>query len=330
MEIIEILQEFFTQTRRRIQLIAIEGNHDTRRTSRGKTFPRGQSWLKVLSQLELISLLSCNFDPEGLLKFEKYESPEQMGCVIQQKGCKIYGTPYLRQNTRENLHRIYDNIPQEDPDFHILMQHFGIEGKMDNVPGQPYEDVKFLHERVDYLALGHYHLGFQIEGWVYNPGAVEAVSSGEYFYPKGIYYVEIEKKNDRRGALPPPREGQFIKHIEYIKIPNRPQIWVEIDLKHKILDSRTLYQKILETIKAKAKSGRKSTAQNKLKSQHPVLHIKLSGTSPSNFTKSREKALRKYLLENLTYPDISIRTEFNRQNPSLLKYLNVSEKMASK
>ena len=51
-EIIGILTDFKDNSN--IPIIAIEGNHDIRRYSKGMKFERGQSWLKVISNLGLI------------------------------------------------------------------------------------------------------------------------------------------------------------------------------------------------------------------------------------------------------------------------------------
>ena len=52
------------------------------------------------------------------------------------------------------------------------MMHAGVQGKMKyGVMGEvTYEDLYPLKEVVDYLALGHYHSAYDIDGWVYNPG----------------------------------------------------------------------------------------------------------------------------------------------------------------
>jgi DNA repair protein SbcD/Mre11 len=44
---------------------------------------------------------------------------------------------------------------------------------------------------VDYLALGHIHKNYALEGWIFNPGSTEANSVEEANYPRGVYLVEI-------------------------------------------------------------------------------------------------------------------------------------------
>ncbi|MBO0859018.1 MAG: hypothetical protein J2P21_11195, partial [Chloracidobacterium sp.] len=48
-----------------------------------------------------------------------------------------------------------------------------------------------LRSYVDYLALGHTHKNFEIDGWVYNPGSLEACSVDEYANVRGAYLVEV-------------------------------------------------------------------------------------------------------------------------------------------
>ncbi len=54
-KIVNLLKSFKKVTKNQILIIAIEGNHDIRKFSRGQRFKqRGQSWLKLLSSLGLI------------------------------------------------------------------------------------------------------------------------------------------------------------------------------------------------------------------------------------------------------------------------------------
>jgi DNA repair exonuclease SbcCD nuclease subunit len=47
-----------------------------------------------------------------------------------------------------------------------------------------------LREVVDYLALGHYHMQYEMDGWIFNPGSIEMISMNEYGLPKGFYHVK--------------------------------------------------------------------------------------------------------------------------------------------
>ncbi|MDO9098991.1 MAG: hypothetical protein Q7U60_12840, partial [Candidatus Methanoperedens sp.] len=41
----------------------------------------------------------------------------------------------------------------------------------------------------NYLALGHYHTQYELDGWVFNPGSIEMMSLNEYDLAKGFYHV---------------------------------------------------------------------------------------------------------------------------------------------
>jgi len=54
-KIVKILKDFYQHTNETISIIAIEGNHDIRKFSRGVRFKQqGQSWLKLIASLGLI------------------------------------------------------------------------------------------------------------------------------------------------------------------------------------------------------------------------------------------------------------------------------------
>jgi DNA repair protein SbcD/Mre11 len=75
----------------------------------------------------------------------------------------------------------------------ILMFHHGLEGQIARYQGAlRYPEVLPLKQAgVDYLALGHIHKNYTLEGWIFNPGSTEANSVEEANYPRGVYLVEI-------------------------------------------------------------------------------------------------------------------------------------------
>ena len=83
-KIINLLTSFKKVTKNQISIIAIEGNHDIRKFSRGVRFKkRGQSWLKLLARLGLIVLLDAELDgaPEEI--FKSYNFQTRKGGKIQ-------------------------------------------------------------------------------------------------------------------------------------------------------------------------------------------------------------------------------------------------------
>ena len=79
-----------------------------------------------------------------------------------------------------------------EPAYTILMMHLGVEGKVKGkIIGEVnYEDLAPLKECVNYLALGHYHNAYDIDGWVYNPGSPDTCTIAEVSDPKGFYHVK--------------------------------------------------------------------------------------------------------------------------------------------
>ncbi|WP_174590371.1 metallophosphoesterase family protein [Methanocella conradii] len=160
-----------------IPCIAIEGNHD-------RAFLRdGMSWLESL-------------DYEGLLKLIKPGEERLMENYVDIGRIRIYGMCYAGSSTSAVLPRIAQEIKEingsDPPEYTVLMMHLGVEGKVkDSIIGEvSYESLLPLRECVDYLALGHYHNAYDIDGWVYNPGCPETWSIAELGGQKGFYHVK--------------------------------------------------------------------------------------------------------------------------------------------
>ena len=114
------------------------------------------------------------------------------------------------KKVEKSLWEIRKAIEPDNHLFHILLQHMGIQGEMPGVPGVRYQDVLPLRDRIDDLALGHFHLGFQIRDFIFNPGSPETVSASEQAFQRGVYFVEVAQKN-----------GIFPIKVELIQLQNR-------------------------------------------------------------------------------------------------------------
>jgi DNA repair exonuclease SbcCD nuclease subunit len=159
-----------------IPCIAIEGNHD-------KPFLKdGMSWLESLEW-------------EGLIKVIKPGSERLMDNYVDVGDTRIFGMCFAGSMTSAIIPRIREEILQinaaKPPAYTILMMHLGVEGKVKgNIIGEVnYETLAPLKECVNYLALGHYHNAYDIDGWVYNPGSPDTCSISEVADPKGFYHV---------------------------------------------------------------------------------------------------------------------------------------------
>jgi DNA repair exonuclease SbcCD nuclease subunit len=168
-----------------IQVIAIEGNHDL-------AYQRdGQSWLEILNAQGLLKLI----------KIKEGEEVELMGDFVNINGIRIFGMRYLGSSTLSAIPRIAQEIKiinrRDKPKYTILMMHFGMEGQLKHEIGGEisYSALLPLREAVDYLALGHYHMAYSYDNWVYNSGCLETYSLDEHGFAKGFYHVTDKGAN---------------------------------------------------------------------------------------------------------------------------------------
>ncbi|MHA1674462.1 MAG: metallophosphoesterase family protein, partial [Promethearchaeota archaeon] len=187
------------QIGRFIPIIVIEGNHDK------KNYFAKRSWLKFLADLDLIKLLTLDTNKESEKGFFRpYSEKTHRGNMIQIKNANIYGIQYFGAVTDYLFPKIYNALPQGDETYNILLMHFGITGQVKGKLGVELSDVlQKLHEKIDYLALGHYHKSFQLppeKPWIYNPGSTEINAPKELYgdegnpFTRGIFYVEVSGK----------------------------------------------------------------------------------------------------------------------------------------
>jgi DNA repair exonuclease SbcCD nuclease subunit len=159
-----------------IPCLAIAGNHD-------RAFIRDQmSWLETLEW-------------QGLIKVIKPGQERLMDNFVDIGGTRIFGMSYAGSSTSAIIPRMADEIrainAANPADYTILMMHAGVEGQMKgSIIGEtPYGDFLKLKDVVDYLALGHYHCAFELDGWAFNPGCPDTCSLAEVNERRGFYHV---------------------------------------------------------------------------------------------------------------------------------------------
>ncbi len=161
------------------QVYAIEGNHDQAYHQDGK------SWLEILNSQGLLRLI----------KLKEADGVKLMGDYAELDHVRIFGVRYLGSSTISVIPQIAGEIKKINSKaggkYTILMMHFGMEGQIkQEAAGEiPYNSLLPLKEVVNYLALGHYHMQYELDGWIFNPGSVEMTSMSEYGLPKGFYHV---------------------------------------------------------------------------------------------------------------------------------------------
>lgn len=215
MQAFKVLNELKKESE--IPVYAIEGNHDLN-YHRDKN-----SWLQIL-------------DAQGLLKRFKIKenkelSVEWMGDYVDINGIRIFGVKYIGAITRDSIPKIANEIntinKKDPPEYTILMMHFGMEGQlMYDVAGEiSYNALLPLRNVVDYLALGHYHLQYEIDDWIFNGGSLETVTMNEYKTEKGFYHVKDNKKTLQK--IPTRPIERIFCDISDIKTPHDLYVHVQ-------------------------------------------------------------------------------------------------------
>ena len=217
------------------QVYAIEGNHDM------AFYQDGKSWLEILNSQGLLRLI----------KLKEANGLSLMGDFIELDAFRIFGVRYLGSSTISTIPRIAEEIRKiketNGEKYTILMMHFGMEGqaKHESAGEIPFNSLLPLKEVVDYLALGHYHIKYEIDGWIFNPGSVEMVSMNEYEFPKGFYHVN---NNGPQLISPVTRPVKRIKlDISNIRTPQElyPNIAARIEREPSFPLSRSPLSEIL-------------------------------------------------------------------------------------
>jgi len=297
--VVNLLNNFKNETENRILIVAIEGNHDIRKFSRGQRFKqRGQSWLKLLASLGLIILLDADVELPPDEMFKEYDFKTRKGGKIRIKDVIIYGTRYLGQNPVEYLLKLKDGIEKDDDLFHILLQHFGIKGQMEQVPGVNYRRIQILKNRVNYLALGHFHLQFILDDWIFNPGSSEASCSSDFSFKRGVFLVTITKNDS------------YTKCVNKIRLTNRTSRWEHIYFKTEFRKKEKMYEYIIQKLK-KSFDLDKNLNKKSSNIQTPVLFLVLKGKKPFYRCKIDKKELTQIICENLPVVDVRIYQKFS-------------------
>lgn len=186
-------QAMFCLTRLRdagIPVVVIEGNHDSHEV--GTKF----SWLRSMSRWGYIKLLEPIYE-DGEARLEAWDEEQGKGSFIDIGEVRIFGSIWYGSTVTQSLTALVDLLRDhhDQQRFNVMMLHTDIEGHVNHPsPPLPVAKLNELKTYIDYLALGHTHKNFEIDGWAYNPGSLEACSVDEYANQRGAYVVEIEGK----------------------------------------------------------------------------------------------------------------------------------------
>jgi DNA repair protein SbcD/Mre11 len=175
-----------------IPVIVVEGNHDQREAA--SKF----SWLRSLSKWGFIKLLEPFYE-EGGVEFRPWDEHDRSGSYIDVDGAgggvRVFGSTWYGTTAARQLPALVDAAKEHRSEqrYNVMMLHAEVEGQLNHrsIAGLPVAKLNELKAVSDYLALGHTHKNFELEGWAYNPGSLEACSVDEYAHMRGAYLVEI-------------------------------------------------------------------------------------------------------------------------------------------
>lgn len=178
-----------------IPVLAIEGNHDNR------PYGTKTSWLRYLADWGLLKLLEPGNLSEGEPFYSAWTEENHGGYIDLDCGVRVIGSLWYGASAPRAIEQIAAAIRElpPGPGSTILMFHHGVEGQIARYQGAlRYTDLLPLKQAgVDYLALGHIHKNYEVEGWIFNPGSIEANSTEEASFPRGVYLVEINESGIR-------------------------------------------------------------------------------------------------------------------------------------
>ena len=277
---------------RTIPILCSEGNHET-------PFFSDHTWLRLLADLELIILLSGDYNNKtNALHFKEYSIKEHKGGKIQIKNAIIYGMSFFGTSTPELFPLLENEIKKEPDKFNVLMMHFGVSGKDERKLGHAdfSKPLIKLRDSIDYLALGHFHAQYTLpnkDPWIFNPGSLEINEITELESDHGALLVEIysSKKNDFKVRVLLCQNGTS---DDPLVIPNRRFIYapsIDISKANSFEEAQEL---VIDRIKRLGVSLKSDQPTSKENLDLPILFFSIKGEVSYSqleidFNKLREK-----------------------------------------
>jgi DNA repair protein SbcD/Mre11 len=299
-----------------IPVIVIEGNHDQHEaTSR-------HSWLRSFSQWRYIKLLEPVWGESGP-RMQAWNEDDAAGSYVDIADARIFGSNWYGSTVSTTLPMLGEAARQNRrPDAtNIMLLHSDVEGQL-NRPVQHAVSISKLvtmRDAVDYLALGHTHKHFEIDGWAFNPGSLEACSVEEADVERGALYIEAEG---------PAIKSQFLyAGKDYFQRPFKR-------LEHRISGSEepeTIRAEILETLRREI-----DTTGEVEDEQKPIIELSLRGSlafknSLLQLNKLKEQAIEELrplglIINNKTIPkQLAVAMDLSRDAPRGERELRVIE-----
>lgn len=239
-----------------IPVLAIEGNHDNR------PYGTKTSWLRYLADWGLLILLEPGDVAAGEPFYEPWDPDSRYGGYVDLPcGVRVFGSQWYGASAPKAIEQIAAAIGElpATSNANILLFHHGLEGQIARYQGAlRYPELLPLRQAgIDYLALGHIHKSYTAEGWVFNPGSLEANSIEEANYDRGAYLVEITPT----GIQAELKQDYCQRAVVRLKLAAQGQETVE-ELEQKAAE---LVQRAIQTQKLKPE-------------QEPIVELRIEGT----------------------------------------------------
>jgi exonuclease SbcD len=238
-----------------IPVVAIEGNHDQRDAV------SEHSWMRSLSEWGFIKLLEPQSNPEGGFRLVAWDEDERAGSYVDIANARIFGSHWFGASASAAVPLLADALrdARGEGRFNNLMLHTDVEGQTNRpIPAVPVAKLKELKQLVNYLALGHTHKRFDLDGWAFNPGSLEPTSIDEYKEARGAFLVEVDQEHNVK-----------VEAIDdYVQ---RPFQRLSFDVSG-VEDAEAVYAGVMEMVEREA---RKHDAESEVPA--PIIEITLRG-----------------------------------------------------
>jgi DNA repair exonuclease SbcCD nuclease subunit len=252
--------------------------------------------MRSFSQAGFFVLLEPFADEESSMTMRPWDEEAREGSYIDIKGARIFGTRWYGTTANVAMTLVGESVRRARGEglFHILMLHTDVEGQLNRpIPALSVEKLKELRSLVDYVALGHTHKRFELDGWAFNPGSLEACSIDEYREERGAYLVEVSDSHEVKAA--------FIR--DYVQ---RPFQRLSFDVSG-AEDAEAVHSGVMEAVRREARPHDPESD-----TPAPIIEISLRGhlgfkNSLLDLRRMREEALREtgalhVMLKNQSVP----------------------------
>lgn len=161
-----------------IKVIAIEGNHDK------AFYVDEKSWLEFLDEQKYLILLKHEIKDNKLILNQQ--------SIYEDENLRIIGIGYLGSTTQLYMNGL--SIDKKDK-YTVLMMHAAVNRLYGEEMGDiKLETLKMFNETINYLALGHIHVRYEYQNYIYNPGSLENIRLKDNIQgkDKGFFLVSFD------------------------------------------------------------------------------------------------------------------------------------------